>query len=88
MEVKLLNIIDKNIYMDDGSFLKKIECPKNISASDLSTQPDNKLFCNECEKSILDVQAISENNLVKVLKEDKNACLKISRLNPMFRFVQ
>ena len=88
MEVKLLNIIDKNIYMDDGSFLKKIECPKNISASDLSTQPDNKLFCNQCEKSIIDAQAISEDKLVKVLKEDKNTCLKISRLNPMFRFVQ
>ena len=42
MEVKLLNIIDKNIYMDDGSFLKKIECPKNISASDLSTQSNNR----------------------------------------------
>ena len=88
MEVKLLNIIDKNIYMDDGSFLKKIECSKKISASDLNIQPDNKLFCNQCEKSIIDAQAISEDKLVKVLKEDKNACLKISRLNPMFRFIQ
>ena len=88
MGVKLLNIIDKNIYMDDGSFLKKIECPKNISASDLSTQPDNKLFCNQCEKNIIDAQEISEDNLTKLLKEDKNTCVKISRLNPMFRFVQ
>ena len=88
MEVKLLNIIDKNIYMDDGSFLKKIECPKKISASDLNTHPDNNLFCNQCEKNIIDAQAISEDNLVKVLKEDKSTCLKISRLNPMFRFVQ
>ena len=88
MEVKLLNIIDKNIYMDDGSFLKKIECPKNISASDLGAQPDNKLFCNQCEKSIIDAQATSEDNLTRLLKEDKNTCLKISRLNPMFRFVQ
>ena len=88
MEFKLLNIIDKKIYMDDGSFLKKIECPKNISASDLSTQPDNKLFCNQCEKNIIDAQEISEDNLTKLLKEDKNTCVKISRLNPMFRFVQ
>jgi len=88
MEVKLLNVINKKIYTDDGSFLKKIECPKKISASDLYTQPNNKLFCNQCKKSIIDAQAISEVNLVKVLKEDKNTCLKISRLNPMFRFVQ
>ena len=88
MEVKLLNLIDNNIYMDDGSFIKKIECHKNISASDLSAQPDNKLFCNQCEKNIIDAQAISEDNLTKLLKEDKNTCVKISRLNPMFRFVQ
>ena len=88
MEVKLLNVIDKKIYTDDGSFLKKIECPKNISASDLNTQSDNKLFCNQCEKNIIDAQSISEDNLVKALKEDKNTCVKISRLNPMFRFVQ
>ena len=74
--------------MDDGSFLKKIECPKNILASDLNTQPDNKLFCNQCEKNIIDAQAISEDNLTKLLKEDKNTCVKISRLNPMFRFFQ
>ena len=88
MEVKLLNIIDKNIYMDDGHFLKKIECPKNISASDLNTQSNNRLFCNQCEKNIIDAQVISEDNLVKVLKEGKNTCLKISHLNPMFRFIQ
>ena len=88
MEVKLLNIIDKNIYTDDGSFLKKIECPKNISVSDLNTQSNNRLLCNQCEKNIIDAQVISEDNLIKVLKEDKNTCLKISRLNPMFRFVQ
>ena len=84
----MLNITDKKIYMDDGSFLKKIECPKNISASDLNTQPDNKLFCNQCEKNIIDAQAISEDNLIKLLKEDKNTCVKISCLNPMFRFFQ
>ena len=84
----MLNITDKKIYMDDGSFLKKIECPKNISASDLNTQSNNRLFCNQCEKNIIDAQSISEDNLIKILKEDKNTCLKISRLNPMFRFFQ
>jgi len=88
LEVRLLNVIDKKIYTDGGGFLKKIECPKNISASDLNTQPNNRLFCNKCEKNIIDAQSISENNLIKILKEDKNTCLKISRLNPMFRFVQ
>ena len=88
MEVKLLNIIDKKIYTNDGSFLKKIKCPKNISASDLNTQSNNRLFCNQCEKNIINAQSISEDNLIKILKEDKNTCLKISLLNPMFRFVQ
>ena len=88
MEVKLLNIVNKEIYTDDGFFLKKIECPKNISATDLNIQTNNKLICNECEKNIIDAQAISEDKLIKILKEDKSTCLKISLLNPMFRFLQ
>ena len=30
------------------------------------------MFCNQCEKSIIDAQATSEDNLTKLLKEDKN----------------
>ena len=58
-----------------------------ISASDLEQKDEQTLYCDNCEKNIIDTQYILEKELVNILKENKETCLKISRLNPMFRFV-
>ena len=83
----MLNIIDKKIFTQEGKYLKTIECPNKISAGDLEQKDEQTLYCNNCEKDIIDTQYISEKELVKILKKNKDTCLKISRLNPMFRFV-
>ena len=83
----MLNIIDKKIFTQEGKYLKTIKCPKKISASDLEQKDEQTLYCNNCEKDIIDTQHISETELVNILKKNKDTCLKISRLNPMFRFV-
>ena len=83
----MLNIIDKKIYTKEGEYLKTIQCPKKISASDLEQKNEQTLYCNKCEKDIIDTQYTSEKELIKILKKNKNTCLKISRLNPMFSFV-
>ena len=82
----MLNIIDKKIFTEEGKYLKTINCPKKISLKDLS-KDENKLFCKGCNKNIIDTNFTNEDKLIKILKKDKNTCLKISRLNPMFRFV-
>jgi len=83
----MLNIIDKKIFTQEGKYLKTIECPKKISASNLEQKDEQTLYCDNCEKNIIDTQYILEKELVNILKENKETCLKISRLNPMFRFV-
>ena len=83
----MLKIIDKKIFAQEGECLKTIQCPKKISASDLEQKDEQTLYCNNCEKYIIDTQYISEKELVNILKKNKDTCLKISRLNPMFRFV-
>ena len=83
----MLNIIDKKIYTKEGEYLKTIQCPKKISASDLEQKNKQTLYCNKCEKDIIDTQYTSEKELIKILKKNKNTCLKISRLNPMFSFI-
>ena len=83
----MLNIIDKKIFTQEGKYLKTIECPKKILASDLEQKDTQTLYCNNCEKDIIDTQYISEIELINILTKNKETCLKISRLNPMFRFV-
>ena len=83
----MFNIIDKKIFTKDGDYLKTINCPKNKSVKDLESQDKYNLYCKSCEKNILDTDYISENKLLETLKKDKDICLKINRLNPMFRFI-
>ena len=83
----MLNIIDKKIFTKEGVYLKSINCPKKVTLKDLRTDKDKSLYCKNCEKSILDTEYMSEEKLIEILKKDKDTCLKISRLNPMFRFV-
>ena len=83
----MLNIINKKIFTEEGEYLKSINCPKKVSVEDLTNEKDKSLYCHNCEKSILDTDYISEKKLIETIKNDKNICLKISRLNPMFRIV-
>ena len=84
----MLKIIDKNIYTEQGKFLKKIECPKRVTLRDLKQKKDNKLYCKNCERNIIDTNYISEENLISLLIKDKETCLKISLSNPMFGLVK
>ena len=54
---------------------------------DLKDEGNNTFFCDNCNKNVLDTNNISENELIKLLKKDKDICLKISKFNPMFRFL-
>ncbi len=83
----MLKIIDKDIFTEKGELLKTIDCPKKVSLKDLMKNKDKSLYCKNCEKNIIDTEYMSEENLINILKKDKNTCLKISRLNPMFRFM-
>jgi len=83
----MLTIKDKKIYTENGLLLKKIDCPKKVSVSDLQKISDKKLLCKSCDQNILDTEYMSEKELCQILQKDKNTCLKISKLNPMFRFM-
>ena len=54
----MLNIIDRKIFTQEGKYLKTIQCPKKISASDLEQKDEQTLYCNNCEKDIIDTQYI------------------------------
>lgn len=83
----MLTVKNKKIYAENGSFLKKIDCPKKITVSDLQKRSYKKLLCKSCNQNILDTEYMSEKELCQILEKDKSTCLKISKLNPMFKFI-
>ena len=83
----MLTIKDKNIYTEKGVFLKTISCPKKISYSSLIRKTDKQMLCSSCHKNLIDTDNISEGELVDILTKDKDTCLVINRLNPMFNCI-
>ena len=80
----MLTIKNKKIYSDNGGFLKTISCPKKVSYSSLVRKTDRQMLCSSCQKNLIDTDNISEEELVDILSKDKDTCLVINRLNPMF----
>jgi len=44
------------------------------------------MLCSACDKNLLNTDYVSEEELVETLIKDKDTCLVINRLNPMFNF--
>ena len=79
-----LKIVDNNIYDQDQVWLKKIDCPKAARLLDMQVLSLKTSHCSLCDHVIHDTDFMSENDIVDLLREDPQACLKISILNPIF----
>lgn len=86
MENSMLTIKDKNIFSDNGDLLKVIDCPKNLSGSDLTQTSDYEFHCDRCEKQVVATDYLNEPAIIQLLADAPDTCLKISRFDPLFRF--
>ena len=82
----MLTIKDKSIYADDGNLLRIIDCPRNVSDSELTQTSDHEFHCDGCEKQVVATDYLSEPTIVQLLVDNPKTCLKISRFDPRFRF--
>ena len=82
----MFTIKNKNIFADDGTFLKAIDCPQNVKSSSLAQASDHEFHCNNCNKTVIETDLLSEQEITQLLREAPDTCLKISRFDPLFRF--
>ena len=84
----VLKINGKDIFDQDGNWLKSIHCPKLVQRKDLIAGSGNKYSCSLCEKTIHDTDHMTEEAVVGLLKKDPEACLSINLMNPVFEKVR
>ena len=82
----MLTIKDKTIFADDGTMLKVIDCPKEVSGSELTKTSDFEFHCSGCKKKVVATDFLCEEQIVEMLSESPETCLKISCFDPRFRF--
>ena len=72
------NPLTNELYSDEGQFLKQLSCPFHKNWEDLETiSNSSNRICNACNLVIIDTSTVNDDELIKLLEENKNTCLKI-----------
>lgn len=84
----VLKIDGKDIFDQDGNWLKSISCPKVAQRKDLTKGSVNNLLCSICERKVHDTDHMTEQAIVDLLQKGPEACLSINLMNPIFDIVR
>ena len=82
----MLSIKGQTIFDENGKKLKEIGCPHRVTTSELQRVTPTKLLCEKCSKDIIDTDYFTEAQIIEILNKDKETCLKINPINPIFNF--
>ena len=80
----MLTIRNKKIYAGDGTYLKTISCPLNVSDQDLHQVSETRFSCNKCAKEVVQTDFLTEDKIIDLLTANPDTCLKISIFDPLF----
>ncbi len=73
------NPITNTLYADDNRLIKKMYCPyttlKWNTLSSIVGSMDR--FCTVCESSVVETKCMSDNDLLQLLKDKPDTCLKV-----------
>jgi hypothetical protein len=71
------NPLTKEIYTDKGEFVKTMNCPYKMSWDNLETTIINMRKCANCDHLIVDTEVITDDELLKMVRQNPDICLKI-----------
>jgi hypothetical protein len=69
--------ITKDIYTDKDEFVKKMNCPYKMTWDNLETTNSTMRKCVNCNHLIVDTESISDEELLKIIRQNPKTCLKI-----------
>lgn len=73
----IYNIENSDLYGPDGSFIKKVFCPKAVDFNQLIVNEGDKEFrsCLSCGDKLLDLDAVDVDEAIRILSEDETICV-------------
>ncbi len=68
----------KELYTDKGEFVKKMQCPLDVVWGNMTpTENEIERNCIRCNKSVLNVEFLSDDEVVFLVNKRPEICLKI-----------
>lgn len=69
--------LTKDIYTDKGVFIKTMKCPYKMTWDNLEITNSTMRKCTNCDHLIVDTESISDEDLLKIVRQNPATCLKI-----------
>ncbi|NGX85290.1 hypothetical protein [Aequorivita sp. KMM 9714] len=69
--------ITKEVYTDKGEFVKTLNCPYKMSWDKLEVINSSSRKCVNCDHLIIDTENLTDHNLLDIIKQNPQTCLKI-----------
>jgi hypothetical protein len=69
--------LTKNIYSDNDEFVKTMNCPYKMSWDQLEVTNSSFRKCSNCDHLIVDTEGLSDDQLLKIVRQKPETCLKI-----------
>lgn len=68
----------QKLYTNDMKYIKQLSCKYNIRWDMLPKNDDTKRFCSLCQDNVYDTEQLSDDEVVRMVNNNKMICLKIS----------
>ncbi len=69
----------KELYTDKGVFVKKMQCQIGVDWDKMELgNNDLERICSHCNKSVLDVEFLSDDEVLFLLNKKPETCIKIN----------
>lgn len=79
--------LKKEVYTDHGEFIKKMYCPFRVNWEDLERTTKESRTCKTCAHLIVDTEQLTDTEILHLVKENPNTCLKIDLHQPNITIV-
>jgi hypothetical protein len=80
-----VKIVNNKIFTDEGQYLKSLDCPYKYNELSINGLHTNAPDCVNCNKTIVNTDFVTENQLMALIDADNDICLLINQCNPMFK---
>jgi hypothetical protein len=69
--------ITKQVYTNNGEFIKKMHCPYKINWDNLEATSTTSRKCSNCDHLIIDTEYMSDDELLHMVTQNPDTCLKL-----------
>jgi len=69
--------ITKQVYTNNGEFIKKMNCPYKINWDTLEATSTTSRKCSNCDHLIIDTEYMSDDELLHLVTQNPDTCLKL-----------